>query len=146
MLKSNIMNKTMLIFLFSFLILSGRSFSQSIDYSLDSVNTLLCKKWEVNYAMVGGSKIYRDAGSTGSTYTFSKDKTFVVSGNKNGDEAKGTWIYNPKQKLIKLVTSGRPNSKIISLRDGELVMIADTKNATPDDNSEMKLYYKVKSN
>ncbi|MFI5153017.1 MAG: hypothetical protein ACHQET_06750 [Chitinophagales bacterium] len=140
------MNKAVLILMLSIFIFLDKSFAQSIDYSLDSVNSLLCKKWEANYAMVGGTKIYREPNAVVIVYEFSKDKTFVVSSNKPGEEAKGTWIYNPKQKLIKLVAKGKNDSKIISLKAGELVMLEDTKNATPNDGSEMKMYYKIKVN
>ena len=140
------MIKTAVIFLIPSFILLNNSKAQSIDYSLDSVNSLLCKKWEVNYAMVGGSKIYREPNAVVIVYSFNKDKTFVVNSDKPGEETKGTWIYNPKQKLIKLVAKGRGDSKIISLKEHELVMVNDTKNATPDDPSQMKMYYKIKAN
>lgn len=127
------------------LILSNTSFGQSIKLPLDSITTFLCKKWEVNYAIMGGMKIGRIPGAPEINYEFNKDKTFLMTSNDPKDKTKGTWSYDSKKKIIKLTVNGKNNTSIISLKEGELVMLADTKNATPDDPMEIKLVYKIKT-
>ena len=113
--------------------------------SADSIATLLCKKWEVDYAMMGGMKIGKIPGATEINQEFNKDKTFIMTSNDLKEKTTGTWAYDAKNKLIKLSINGKSNTSIISLKDGELIMLADTKEATPDDPMEIKLVYKIKA-
>jgi hypothetical protein len=125
------------------LIVSSTSlFAQNITIPLDSIQGLLCKKWEVDYAVMGGMKIGRMPGASEISYEFNKDKTFIMTSNDRKEKKKGTWSYDAKEKLIKLTVDGRSNTSIISLKEGEFVMLADTKSATPDDPMEIKLVYK----
>jgi hypothetical protein len=139
------MKKIICISVISLLFLSTNSFSQKIDLSTDSIATLLCKKWEVNYAMMGDMKIGKVPGATEINYEFNKDRTFLMTSNDPKDKTKGTWAYDTKKKLIKLTVSGKSNSSIISLKEGEFILLADTKEATPDDPMEIKLVYKLKT-
>ncbi len=126
------------------LIFSGaKSFSQTISLPADSISTLLCKKWEVDYAMMGGMKIGKLPGAPEMNYEFSKDKTFMMTSNDPKDKKKGTWFYDSKKKLIKLTVDGKVTTTIISLKDEELIMLVDTKEVTPDDPSAIQLVYKV---
>lgn len=120
-------------------------FAQNIAIPLDSVRTLLCKTWEVDYALMGRMKIGRMPGASEINYEFNKDNTFIMTGNNPKDKKKGTWSYAPKKKIIKLTVDGRSNTSIVSLKEGEFVMLADTKSATPDDPTEIKLVYKPRA-
>ena len=139
------MKKFICIIFISFLLLSTNSFSQTINLSTDSITTLLCKKWEVDYAMMGNMKIGRIPGATEINYEFNKDKTFLLTSKDPKDKTKGTWAYDTKKKIIKLTVNGKSNTTIISLKEGELIILADTKEATPDDPMEIKLVYKIKT-
>jgi hypothetical protein len=139
------MKKFICISLISFLLLSTNSFSQTINLSADSISTLLCKKWEVDYAMMGNMKIGRIPGATEINYEFNKDKTFLMTSNDPKDTKKGTWAYDTKKKIIKLTVNGKSNTSIISLKEGEFIILADTKEATPDDPMEIKVVYKIKT-
>lgn len=140
------MKKSIFIGLILFLVASTNSFSQTIDLPADSVATLLCKKWEVDYALMGDMKIGRIPGATELNYDFNKDKTFILTSNDPKNKKKGTWAYDAKKKIIRLNINGNSNTSIISLKDNELIMLADTKKATPDDPTELKLVYKIKAN
>ena len=120
-------------------------FGQSISMSTDSVETLLCKKWEVDYAMMGGMKIGRIPGASEINYEFKKDKTLMMTSDDPDDKTKGTWNYDSKKKIIRLIINGKSNTSIISLKEDELIMLADTKEATPDDPMEIKVVYKIKA-
>ena len=139
------MKKFICITIISFFLLSTNSFSQTINLSADSIATLLCKKWEVDYAMMGNMKIGKIPGATEINYEFNMDKTFLMTSKDPKDKTKGTWAYDTKKKIIKLTVNGKSNTSIISLKEGELIILADTKEATPDDPMEIKLVYKIKT-
>jgi hypothetical protein len=126
------------------LILSTNSaFSQNINIPADSVTNLLCKKWEMDYAMMGGMKIGKMPGATESNYEFKKDKTFILTSNNNSPAGKGTWSYDQSKKLIRLTINGKSNVSIISLKADQLELLADTKDATPDDPMPINIFYKL---
>jgi hypothetical protein len=140
------MKKCIVICIINLLITNTTSFGQTINLAADSITTLLCKKWEVDYAMMGGMKIGRMPGAAEINYEFIKDKTFLITNKDAKDKTKGTWNYDTKKKIITLIINGNSKSTIISLKDGEFVMLVDTKQATPDDPMEIKTVYKIKSN
>src|SRR5690606_8445841 len=139
------MKKIIFIGLLTLLLSNTNSFSQTIDLPADSITTLLCKKWEVDYAMMGNMKIGRIPGATEINYEFNKDNTFLMTSNDPKDKTKGTWAYDTKKKTIKLTINGKSNTRIISSKEGEFIMLADTKEATPDDPMKIKLVYKIKT-
>lgn len=136
------MKKLIPIFIIAFTISATSLFAQNIAIPVDSINTLLCKNWDINYAMLGGMKIGKMPGVPEVSYAFAKDNSFIMSSNDPKDKKKGTWSYDPKKKLIKLTADGKSNTSIISLKEDEFIMLVDTKNATPDDSMELKLVYK----
>jgi len=92
------MKKFICITIISFFLLSMNSFSQTINLSADSIATLLCKKWEVDYAMMGNMKIGKIPGATEINYEFNMDKTFLMTSKDPKDKTKGTWAYDTKRK------------------------------------------------
>ena len=139
------MNKIICASFIYLLLLSTNSFSQTINLSTDSIATLLCKKWEVDYAMMGNMKIRRIPSATEINFEFYKDKSLLLTSNDSKVKAKGTWAYDTKKKIIKLTVNGNSNSNVISLKEGELIMLVDTKEATPDDPMDIKMVYKIKT-
>lgn len=139
------MKKILFIGLLTLLFSTTNAFSQTIDLPADSVATLLCKKWEVDYAMMGNMKIGRIPGSTEINYQFNSDKTFLMTSSDPKDNAKGTWAYDAKKKIIKLIVNGKSNASIIALKAGEFILLADTKEAMPDSPMEIKVVYKIKT-
>ncbi len=139
------MKKTICIVVITFLLSHTKSFAQTINLSADSISTFLCKKWEVNYAIMGGMKITQIPGSPEISYEFNRDNTFLMTSNDPKEKDKGTWVYDTKKKTIKLSINGNNNTIIVSLKEGELIMLVDTKEATPDDPMELKIVYKIKT-
>lgn len=97
----------------------------------------------MDYAMMGGMKIGKMPGATESNYEFKKDKTFILTSNNNSPAGKGTWSYDQSKKLIKLTINGKSNVSIISLKADQLELLADTKDATPDDPMPINIFYKL---
>jgi hypothetical protein len=117
--------------------------AQSVMPSADKIESVLCKKWTINYALIGGMKIGQMPGAANADYDFKADKTFFII-DEAGGKTKGSWQYDEKKKVIKLTVNGKNMLNVISLKDTELIVLADTKEATPDDPMELKLVYKIK--
>ena len=139
------MKKIIALCIIALTISGGSLFAQDITIPADSIPSLLCKKWEVDYAIMGGMKIGRMPGAAEINYEFRKDKTFILSGSDPKDSKKGTWSYDPKKKQIKLILDGKPSSIISSLKEGELIMLIDTSKATPDDPMPITMVYKIRA-
>jgi len=139
------MKKFILIALITVALSNTTAFSQNINLSPDSITTLLCKKWEVDYAMLGDMKIGRIPGAEELNYEFNKDKTFLLTSNDPNDKSKGTWAYDPKKKVIKLTVNGKSNTSIVSLKQGELVMHVDAGHTASQGPSDVTVVYKIKA-
>ena len=123
---------------------NSKSIGQKIELSIDRITTLLCKKWEVDYVILGDMKLGRAQGATEINYEFKKDKTYLATSKDPKENIKGTWSFDSKKKIIKLIQNGKSRMSIISLKEEELIMLADTSEATPNDPMEIKLVYKIK--
>jgi len=75
-------------------------FGQDIDLPTDRLQALLCKKWEIDYVLMGGMRITRKPDATDITYNFSKDKTFTTSRNGGLKNNKDTWYYDEKKNSL----------------------------------------------
>jgi len=137
------MKKSIILTLVTFFFSFTTSFCQNIDLPVDTVTTLLCDKWEVDYALVGGMKIARMPSAPEINYEFKKDKTFIITGSDPNNKAKGTWNYDSKKKIIRLTTNEQSNSSIISLKKGELIILLDKDKSMPADMGDTKIVYKI---
>ena len=112
---------------------------------MDSLQTLLCSKWEVSYALMGSRRIDMTPNAPKMTFEFRKDKTFTVTNDQSPDISGGTWAYDANKKLIKLTVNGNSKMSIVSLKADELSMVVDTKALTPDDPTTiLTVVYKIK--
>lgn len=118
--------------------------SQTIDLPLDSVKTVLCKRWEVDYSLMGTMKISRTAGAPEFNYEFFKDQTFLLTSNDPKEREKGKWIYDPKKKLIQLSFTDRNPGDLIALSKNELIMRLNLEKDNPQ-KPEIKLVLKPRT-
>ena len=141
------MRKIIFICFVALFVSGGSLIAQNITAHPDSIPSLLCKKWEVDYAIVGGIKIGRTPDAPEMNFEFNKDKTLIMTSSDPKDNIKGTWVYEPKGKVIKIKikVTGASDLTIVSLKEDELRILADTKSATPDDPMAMTLVYKIKT-
>ncbi len=116
--------------------------AQKVDMPQSRLEALLCRKWVASYALMGEMRIDPKPGTPMMNFEFKNDKTFIMTVNQQ--TSKGTWSYNAGKKLISLSVNGGANSNIISLKDDELIMLTDTKAATPDDPEPIKTVFKIK--
>jgi hypothetical protein len=127
-------------------VFSSTAVAQNVSLPADSVSLFLCKKWEVNHALIGNTKMSRIPGTTALNYEFRQDKTFYTTGGTPGDNGRGTWTYDSTGKSITLMMRGKPNTKIISLKPTEFIVLLDSKKPSPEEPvEETKLVYKVRN-
>ena len=94
---------------------------------------------------MAGARIDMPDGVPKTIFDFRKDKTFTVTTDQPGDKPKqGTWVYDRNKKLVRLTIDGKSRVTIIALASGELSMAVDTKEATPDDPTQIVIVYKAK--
>jgi len=120
-----------------------RADAQNINLSADSVTKLLCKKWEMDYALASGKKVNTPASSL-LYFEFSKDATFSITGGKPKINAKGTWEYDPKKGMIFLSIAGKGVKTITSLTNDQFVVLADEQVPAQNDSLKARIYFKVK--
>ena len=97
---------------------SVKSLTAQINIPSDSIRTTLCHKWGFKAIIMGGQRLTNMDESL--TYEFISDGTFkrVTS---NGKVEKGTWIYEPDQKII-LLKLKKTELHIPSLSTTELIV------------------------
>lgn len=118
------------------------AYAQSNSIPADNIPALLCKKWEPNYAMMGGMKVGKVAGMSEFTFEFNQDHTFSITGK---EKKSGSWKYDPKKKIILLTVDGKPTGSIVSLKGGELVMLTDMGGTNSGEDMDISVVYKVKA-
>lgn len=138
------MKKTALLLLLLVSAVSGnRLFGQSINMPLDSVKTLLCKKWVMDYSIVDNQKLKAIPGTELMNFEFVKDGTVLITFTHSSEKnLKGTWVYDAGKKQIKM-TINKNNKMVISgLKKSELITYTDMKDATPGDPTPIIVVYK----
>jgi hypothetical protein len=118
--------------------------AQRVNVQGDSLKTWLCKKWEVNYALMGAVRIDRAAGTPNLIYEFRPDNTYVMIQGGPKDTVNGKWSFDQKKKLIRLLAKGQAPSRIISLLPGELILVVDKKKPVPANEEEIKMVLNIK--
>jgi hypothetical protein len=105
--------------------LTGMAHAQQVTQPAAAVEKMLCKKWEVSYVTMQGMRIGQMPDNQRMAFEFFKDKTVLFSGNKTAKSAKGSWVYDQKQKLISVTVKNGAKMKISSLKPTELMMAVD---------------------
>jgi hypothetical protein len=118
--------------------------AQQITAPADSIPVLLCKKWQVSYALADNMKLEMKPGAQSMDYEFNQDKTAWVSA-PGIPKTKASWAYDAATKTIKVTINGVSRIKIVGLQADQLTMSIDTKDATPDAPMPITMVYKVKT-
>ena len=122
---------------------SGTTLFCQSTASIDSVTSLLFKKWEVDYIVEGG-RIDRAPETPGINLEFKKDKTVIITSTGESNAIKGTWNFEPKKKLIRLSVSGDKSMTVVSLKETEMTIVIDMKEAMPSDPTPLRMVCKPK--
>ena len=77
----------------------AKTSSAQIDMPVDSVQHVLCQKWEFKAVLMGGQRLTNMNESV--NYQFKQDRSFTRVSSK-GKEEKGSWVFNLEQKVVLL--------------------------------------------
>ncbi len=130
--------KKILLFLVFSIELNASLFSQNINQSQSELETLLIKQWEIEYAMLGTTKIEQMPGAKDFNILFNLDGTYQLI-EDTGNVITGKWIFFPEKKYVELAIGEKISSRIISLeKDKMILIIVSGKEKSPDvPNSEI---------
>ena len=116
------------------------SFGQTISISQDSVNMLLCHKWDIKSITMGGQQI-NSSGET-VTYQFFKDSNFTRTTDKKTEN--GVWSYEQDKKWIHLKIKKKTHIYIMSLKEGEFQLTANNdKEPIPNNPFGIMVFFKI---
>ena len=108
----------------------------------DSLKEWLCKTWEIDYVLAEGMKITGKSGTSDIIYEFKPDGTFIFNPSAENSE-KGSWVYDPEKKLIRLLTNSNKNSRVVSILPNEMVMLINRNRKAAGNGDEMQMVFKV---
>lgn len=124
--------------------------SQGVELPLDSLTKILCdKKWEIDYVLMEGMKIYRTPDAANMIFDFKKDQTLTANDGKSKELQRGKWVYDPKKKIIKLTISGASLMMIVAISPEQFITAIDpaeakkTNGGNPD-LGDIKTVFKIR--
>jgi hypothetical protein len=120
------------------LLISGVVYSQNVTKK-ETINQLLCKTWNADYAMMNGLKVQKMGPMKSLTYSFKADNTYLANGTVSGK-----WQYNAKKKNIELLVNGILKSTITTLQSKKMAMILNADSSAPKDVPKLEIYFKPK--
>lgn len=130
-------------FIITFLSFQTNAYAQDLKLSSDSVTKLLCKKWEVDYALFQGNKVDYPSSKPKAYMEFYKDGTFLMSGGEPGGVQKGTWEYDASKGTISILIEEKDRKEIMSLSKNQFAIFSDDPAPDPSHPSRVSLKAKV---
>ncbi len=130
------------ILLLSFIYVQTSLVAQTIQIPADSIDLVLCKKWEANYAIING--IIRSPALTGLTYEFKKDKTCSILDSTTGKKIEGKWLFDSQKNIVNLFFRKDAQNDIISLTENDLVIQSHSVEKETGRSVEIKTFLKRK--
>lgn len=108
-----------LLFLMSFQIVLV---AQTIELTEQEIETLLCKKWDIEYMEMQGMKITPREGAN-FTFLFKKGGSFdLLPNNELDPNPVMNWVYSKEDKNIRLYESDSTMGTIIELSENKFVL------------------------
>jgi len=120
-------------------------YAQNFPATEDSIKTMICKKWEVDHALMMGMQIGKEQGAPDMVFEFRPDKTYTATSSTDKDKHMGKWEVDMKNKNIRLYARDKHGITIISVSPDELIMkfVPQDKNDKESENTQLVL--KIKS-
>jgi hypothetical protein len=124
--------------LFILLLISSAVYSQNVTKK-EAINTLLCKTWIANYAMMNNMKVQKMGQMKRLSYTFKTDHTYLAN-----NTISGKWQYNTKKKNIELFVNGSLKSTITNLQSQKMAMVLNADVNAPKEIAKIEIHFKPK--
>ena len=96
-------------------------FAQEVTLSESELKNVLCKQWEIEYALMNGMKIGQMPGASDFDFNFKKDGTYDLI-REDGKNESGIWTYNSEKKYVELSIKEKVTSRIKSIDKTKLIL------------------------
>jgi len=96
-------------------------FAQEVTLSKSELENVLCKQWEIEYAMMNGMKIGQMPGAADFDIKFKSDGKYNLI-REDGKNENGIWIYNVENKFVELSIKDKTTSRIKSISNEKLIL------------------------
>ena len=95
--------------------------AQEITLTKSELEDVLCKQWEIEYAMMNGMKIGQMPGAADFDFKFTSDGNYDLI-REDGEKESGTWVYNVSNKNIELSIEEKMTSLIKSIDENKMIV------------------------
>ncbi len=117
------------------------SFAQEVTLSESELKNVLCKQWEIEYAMMNGMKIGQMPGASDFDLKFKKDGTYDLIREDEKNES-GIWTYNSEKKYVELAIKEKVTSRIKSIDKTKLILILVSGQNDPPGLPSVEVHFK----
>lgn len=95
--------------------------SQNVKLNNLQLEKVLCKSWDIDFALMSGLKIYKLPTESDFELEFDSDGYYYIT-SRGGERKKGRWRLYTKKKLIALFIDNRTTSYIKSIANDKMVL------------------------
>ena len=121
--------------------LNNSLMAQDVNLSKTELETVLCKQWEIEYALMGGMQIKQKPGATDFDFKFASDGNYEII-REDGNDELGKWIYDPEKKYVELSIKEKVTSRIKSIDKNKLILILVSGENDPPGLPKVEVHFK----
>ena len=135
------MNKRIIITIGCLLAFNFYVLAQDIHFSKATLKPVLCKQWQIEYAMMGEMKIGQKIGATDFDMKFNTDGTYDLI-HKDGKTQKGKWVYYADKKYVELSIDDKVTSRVKSVNKTTLILTLVSGENDPPGLPQLEVHFK----
>ncbi|MGB3605809.1 hypothetical protein [Psychroserpens sp.] len=117
------------------------SYSQEVTLSKSELENVLCKQWEIEYAMMNGMKIGQMPGAADFDIKFKSDGEYDLI-REDGNNESGIWTYDAENKYVELSIKEKSTSRIKSIDKGKLILTLVSGQNDPPGLPSVEIHFK----
>ncbi len=135
--------KKIMVSIMLFLAASSFLTAQEVEVNNSELLPMLCKGWEMEYAMMQGTQMKQKPGAANTEFEFKTDGSYLLLGN-DGTKSIGSWRLNSEMNYVELLMKGQEVSRIKSIVADKLIMVLPPKENAPAQLSAIEIHFKRK--
>lgn len=121
--------------------LNNSLMAQDVNLSKTELETVLCKQWEIEYALMGGMQIKQIPGAADFDFKFISDGKYDLI-RKDGNTESGIWTYLPENKYVELSIKDKITSRVKSIDESKLILILVSGENDPPGIPSIEVHFK----
>ncbi|PHS66714.1 MAG: hypothetical protein COB12_05790 [Flavobacterium sp.] len=115
--------------------------AQNINLNKSELESVLCKQWEIEYALIDGMKIGQIPGATDFDFKFKSDGKYDLI-REEGNIENGLWVFDIKNKYVELLIKGKLTSRIKSIEKDKLILAMVSRQNDPLGLPSVEIHFK----